>query len=114
MQIDLPYPPSANRYFRIYNGRAVTSDEARTYKRTVGLLCTRAGVEPVAGDVAVNIHIRRPAKRRDIDNHLKVTLDALQEYAYNNDSQITELHVTMCDNKQHPGVTVTVTEKAAV
>jgi crossover junction endodeoxyribonuclease RusA len=108
MKIDLPYPPSSNRYWRSFRGRMVVSEEARTYKRVVGLIANHAGLQPGQGDVSVSIHIRRPAKRRDIDNHLKVTLDSLQGYMYENDGQIVELHAVMVDDKRNPGITVTV------
>jgi len=107
--INLTYPISANRYWRSYRGRVVVSDEARAYKRVVGLICNHAATEPISGDVAVSVDIRRPAKRRDIDNHAKVLLDSLQGFAYHNDGQIIDLHLRMTDNKRNPGVTVTVT-----
>lgn len=109
MQIDLPYPPSSNRYWRNFRGRMVTSDEARSYKESVGLLCNVAGLQPIDGKVSVHIDIRRPADRRDLDNHAKVLLDSLQGHAYNNDSQIVELHLFMRNDKRNPGATVTVT-----
>lgn len=109
MTITLPYPPSSNRYWRNFKGRTVVSDEARSYKNDVGTLCNIAGIQPIDGDIAVKVEIRRPAKRRDIDNHAKVLLDSLQGYAYNNDGQIMDLHLSMRDDKRNPGVTVTVT-----
>lgn len=109
-QIDLPYPPSSNRYWRNYKGVTVVSDEARQYKQVVSLLASVAGLEPVSGPVSVSLIIRRPAKRRDLDNHIKVTLDSLQGYLYENDGQIVELHARMQDDKRNPGVTVTCKE----
>lgn len=109
MKIDLPYPPSSNRYWRNFRGRMVVSDEARNYKESVGLIANVAGIRPVDGELCVTLHIRRPAMRRDLDNHLKVLIDSLQGHAYNNDSQIREMHITMADDKRNPGVTVTIT-----
>lgn len=108
MQIDLPYPPSSNRYWRNFRGRMVVSEEARNYKESIGLIANAAGLQPVDGDVRVMLHIRRPAKRRDLDNHVKVLLDSLQGHAYGNDNQIRELHITMADAPRAPGVTVTI------
>ena len=110
MQIDLPYPPSSNRYWRNFRGRMVVSEEAQSYKKSVGLIANVAGLHPVDGELCVTLHIRRPAKRRDLDNHVKVLFDSLQGYAYNNDSQIRELHITMADDKRNPGVTVNVSQ----
>lgn len=109
MKINLPYPPSSNRYWRSFRGRVVVSEEARAYKDAVGLLANVANLQPITGEVILSIHIRRPAKRRDIDNHLKVTIDSLQGYLYKNDSQIVELHAIMVDDKHNPGITVTCT-----
>lgn len=111
VQIDLPYPPSANRYWRLAKGHLIVSEEAASYKTAVGLICNVAGITPTANPVAVQIDVRRPAQRRDIDNHCKVLLDSLQGYAYENDGQIIDLHVRMSDNKRNPGVTVIVTER---
>lgn len=108
VKLELDYPPSANRYWRNFRGRMVVSDEARTYKELAFWMAKQQGATCVNGPVAVSLHIRRPAKRRDLDNHAKVVLDSLQGAAYENDSQIVELHITMEDNKKNPGVTVTV------
>lgn len=108
MIIDLPYPPSSNRYWRNYRGRMVVSEEAQQYKQVVMLLANAADLRPIAKpqSVAVRMTIRRPAQRRDIDNHLKVTLDSLQGYLYENDSQIVALSAFMTDDKKNPGITV--------
>lgn len=113
MEIELPYPPSSNRYWRNFRGRMVVSEEARNYKLAVGLICNHAATQPLSGEVVVNFAIRRPAKRRDIDNHIKVVLDALQGHLYENDSQIVELHVTMIDDKKNPGLLVRCNQKDA-
>lgn len=110
MQIELEYPPSANRYWRNFRGRMVVSEEARTYKQLAYWQAKQQGAICASGPVAVSLHVRRPAKRRDLDNHAKVVLDSLQGAAYENDSQIVELHITMEDNKKNPGVSVKVEE----
>lgn len=108
MQLELDYPPSANRYWRNFRGRMVVSDEARTYKELAYWTAKEQGANCIDGPVAVSLHIRRPAKRRDIDNHIKVLLDSLQGAAYVDDSQIVELHITMEDSRRNPGVTVII------
>lgn len=110
MVIELPYPPSANRYWRMAKGHMIVSDEAKGYKQAIGLICNVAALEPVDGAVSVSIEIRRPAKRRDLDNHAKVLLDSLEGHAYRNDGQIVELYMRMTDNPESPGATVTVTK----
>jgi crossover junction endodeoxyribonuclease RusA len=110
MQLELEYPPSANRYWRMYRGHMVVSDEARTYKESAYWSAKRQGATCTKLPVAVSLHIRKPANRRDMDNHLKILLDSLQGAAYENDSQVVELHVTVEVNKKNPGVSVKIDE----
>lgn len=109
--ITLPFPPSANRYWRNWRGRMVVSDEAKDYKAIVALLAR--DFEPLSGPVSVSIGVYRPARRRDLDNCLKVVLDALQGYLYENDDQIVELHARRFDDKHNPRVEIYVSEVLA-
>lgn len=90
---ELPMPPSANKYWRNYRGRMVVSKLAKDYKEAAGWLAKAAGVnEPLTGELAVNIVVYRTERRGDLDNRLKVVLDALNGIAYTDDSQIVEIH----------------------
>lgn len=104
--IQLPLPPSANRYWRNFNGRMVKSAEAREYQREVGL--TLAWMQPLAGNVALTIRLYRARKAGDLDNRIKCVLDALQGYAYANDSQVSEIHAYRYDDKAHPRMEIEV------
>jgi hypothetical protein len=85
----LPYPISANRYWRSVPGRGVD------------------------GPVALTITLYRPAKRGDLDNRIKVLVDALGGgIAYRDDSQVVELHAYRLDDKDHPRVEVQVIRAA--
>ncbi len=106
MIISLPYPPSANVYWRNFQGRTVVSQEARNYKAQAGWLAKSQDVQLLDGDIAVTLKLYRPQKKGDIDNRIKVLLDALQGVAFENDSQIVELHVFRYDDKNNPGVEV--------
>lgn len=109
--LTLDYPPSANRYWRTYNGRIVVSEEASAYKTAVQWLrCLNSDLTVYTGDVRVRINVYRPAKRRDLDNCLKVVLDALQGVVYENDSQVVEIIACRFDDKQNPRVEVEVSE----
>jgi crossover junction endodeoxyribonuclease RusA len=110
MNLTLPYAPSANRYWRNYRGVTVVSDEARDYKDIVRLIATRQGVEPVSGPVALTVTVYRPRKSGDLDNRLKVLLDALGGVAYHDDKQVRELHAYLCDDRTNPRVEVVVQE----
>lgn len=89
LRLSLPYPPSGNRYWRASRGRGmVPSHEALRYKATVAKLL--AGQRPLWGDVVMSGVIYRPRPVGDLGNRLKVLEDALQGFAYLDDSQIAE------------------------
>jgi crossover junction endodeoxyribonuclease RusA len=109
--LDLPYPISSNRYWRKFRNKMVLNPEAKEYRQEVYLLAKRVmKEEPTKNRVGVRMLIRRPARRRDLDNHQKVIFDALQGAVYVNDSQIFKLEADMVDRPKDPGVTVTVWE----
>lgn len=109
----LPYPPSANRYWRVFRGRAVTSAAATAYKRDVAALARSAGLGgPSIAPIALEFVLRPPrpldGDRRerlqgplwhlpvrclDLDNALKVAIDALQGIIYDNDNQVVSLRI---------------------
>lgn len=91
----IPWPPSANRYWRTWRNRAVVSAEAKAYKQDVRCRLFGRGdvtLEPVG----VRLLCEPPDKRRrDLDNCLKVTLDALEGVLYENDRQVVEIEARM-------------------
>lgn len=108
MTIDLPEPPSANRYWRHARGRTYLSIEAVQYRIAVLAACKRAKVKRLDGPLALTFHWYRGRKSGDLDNRSKQLLDALRGYAYTDDSQIVELHAYRYDRKNNAGVTVTI------
>jgi crossover junction endodeoxyribonuclease RusA len=113
-QISLPWPISANRYWRTYLPKGfrvpvtVVSPEAKAYKCQVAVLARVAGIrEPIRGRVAVHIRLypHRPQnwKKRqaedpfgwdqsvrclDLDNARKVLYDALSGVLFEDDRWI--------------------------
>lgn len=107
--LTLHEPPSANRYWRVMNGRPVLSATARLYKQAVGLSAICQGVRtPVTHPVAVTIRWFRARKAGDLDNRLKIVLDALNGIAYADDKQIVELHAYRADDKANPRVEISL------
>jgi len=112
-ELILGYPPSANRYWRIFRNRAVPSAAAVAYKREVWAVARSSGIsDPTIAPVSLALILRpvRPldADRRerlqgpdwhialrciDLDNALKVAIDALQGIAYANDKQVRSIHI---------------------
>lgn len=112
--ISLDYPPSANVYWRKgKGGKIYVSEEAQAYKDAVGYQLKAAGVEPVSGNLSVTMHVYRKIRKGDVDNRIKVTLDAMQGFAYQNDDQVVELHVYRHDDPTNPRVEVEIVPKPA-
>lgn len=109
--LNLPFPPSANRYWRNYRGQMVKSAEARDYQSRAYFRARAEDVEIINGSVALELHLYRPQKRGDLDNRLKVLIDSLQGVCYENDSQVVEIHAFLNDDKRNPRVEVTVWER---
>lgn len=92
-RIELPYPPSLNRYYRHVGARVLISKGGRLYRKAVCDLVT--GVGTYGGRLKVEIVLNPPDnRRRDVDNALKATLDALKHAkVYKDDSQIDDLRI---------------------
>ncbi len=106
--VDLPWPPSVNRYWRTFRGRMLLSADGRAYKQDVSEVCH--GLRPFTGPLSVHIMAYRPDKRRrDLDNLLKATLDACTGHLWVDDSQIQQLDIKWAFNVMKGGrITVEV------
>ena len=80
IELELPYPPSANRYWRNVRGMVMISKEGRQYRQDVVNIIKAHKVEPIAGAVAVKlISYAKDWRRRDVDNLNKAALDAVSK-----------------------------------
>jgi crossover junction endodeoxyribonuclease RusA len=106
----LPVAPSGNRYWRQARGRLYLSSEGKQYRKDVAAICQTAGVKkiPLARDVAVKVNWFRARRAGDLDNRMKVLLDALQGVAFDNDSQVAVLHAFRFEDKAAPRMEVVV------
>jgi crossover junction endodeoxyribonuclease RusA len=131
--VTLPYPISANRYWRSFplNGRTMTAptSEAKAYKRDVAWLLKSAGIrKPIDGRVHVHIDLypKRPldwqARMRkfgaawddtvqclDVDNARKVLYDSLKGIAIVDDKWIWSDSATRREPDGEARVVVTIT-----
>lgn len=96
MHFTLPFPPSINSYYRVFNNRILLSAEGRKYKKAVQNYVMLLGLKPFE-DAKLKIElILQPRDKRkiDIDNRIKSVLDALQDAGlFNDDFQIDELTI---------------------
>ena len=94
IEIELPYPPSLNTYWRKFRGRMVISKSGRYYAEQIKLLTSN--IKPFGHRrLKVEIKAFMPDRRkRDLDNLGKAPLDALQKaHVFNDDSQIDDLRI---------------------
>ena len=114
----LGYPVSANRYWRTCRGRTYRSAEAERYKAQAKAVASGAGLSVLTAAVAVEIvlHPKLTKKgvaslaRMDLDNCIKVTLDALNGVAYADDGQVVRLFAEVGPAMVGGGLSVSVME----
>lgn len=113
MTITLPWPPSTNTSYATYNNRRIKSQKARNYTQTIQTLLhahptwqqTTQTITPTS-TIHINIQLHPPDKRkRDINNHDKILIDAIFQTLNADDSQITSLTITK-HPPQPPGHTI--------
>lgn len=99
IEIELPWPPSVNTYYRTFRGRMIISKAGREYRDKVKQ--QNIGMAPLTGPLAVEIEAFRPDnRRRDLDNSLKATLDVLTHaHVWEDDSQIHDLRIFWAPEK---------------
>ena len=112
MQLTLPWPPSVNRYYRQYKGRAIISKEGREYRNTVVRTAWVTPYKTMTGLLSVSLVLYPPdRRRRNIDNILKALLDSMCKAGiYADDSQIKQLCIDMYAYQAPGSVVVTIEE----
>jgi crossover junction endodeoxyribonuclease RusA len=99
IRLTLPEPPSANRYYRMAGRHLHHSDDARAYIASVEAICRVQRVVPIRGPVGVRFTWYRGRRSGDLDNRLKIALDALQGFCFESDAQVVEITATRHDDK---------------
>lgn len=117
MQVTLPYPPSANRYLRHTARGTYRTSEANAYRKQAQLAALAAGAslhyyESI--EVRATLHPRLTKTGRasdtriDLDNCLKVALDALEGIAFANDKQVRRIILEVGQPMAGGGLTLEV------
>lgn len=117
--IVLPVPPTGNNRLtgsvrKTKTGKSYIgtrrSNEATQYQQTVKLLCNVARLKPFKCNVDMSIQWYRKIATGDVPDRWKDLCDALESYAYVNDSQIDYFSVKKWDtDKLNPRIEVTIT-----
>lgn len=115
IHLELPYPPSVNRYWRHNRGRTHLSQAGREYRDAVRyrVLSSRPRLKAITGELSMMINIYPPdRRRRDIDNTLKALCDSLQHAGvYKDDYQIGHLTITREDVTPDGRCVITLTTR---
>ena len=95
LSLDLPWPPSANHYQGQKYGKRFLSEKTKAFRLHVSEMAAERNLAPLTCELELFIALFPPDKRkRDIDNYIKQTFDALQHAGViEDDSQITKLTV---------------------
>jgi crossover junction endodeoxyribonuclease RusA len=99
IELELPFPPSVNHYYRRVGRRTLISREGRAFREKVCSILATMHIKEMSGPLKVYIEVYPPNRqRRDIDNLQKSLLDALEHGgAYKDDSQIVKLEIEKRD-----------------
>ena len=73
IRLVLPYPVSANRYWRVFGGRVVHSAEARSYRNVVQIKAR--GVTPLEGPVSVHVALCPEMTAKGVASKTRLDLD---------------------------------------
>lgn len=113
LEVELPYPPSVNHYWRHFRGRMVISQWGLRFRDQVRGIPARMNVKPLAGKLAVSVEVFPPdRRRRDLDNLLKAIGDSLEHGgAFHDDSQIVWLLIEKASVVRGGKVVLRITER---
>lgn len=111
-ELELPFPPSVNHYWRRVGPRTLISRGGRAFRSSVCEILAAHKVRSLRGPLSVEIDVYPPdRRRRDIDNLQKALLDALAHGgAYEDDSQVARLTVVRREVLRGGKVVVRISE----
>ena len=98
LDLELPWPPSVNHYYRHVGPRVLISRDGRKYREIVAGIVSQLGFSQLKGNISLHAQFYPPDKRRrDLDNvGGKVLLDTLQAAGlFKDDSQVKRILLEM-------------------
>lgn len=110
IKLELPYPPSVNKYWRRVKGKTLISQRGRNYAAEVAWMTKRAPRFPAGVRAAVEVQAFMPDKRkRDLDNLFKSLLDSLVKAGVLvDDSVIDDLRIVRAGYEEDGKVIVSI------
>lgn len=112
----LPYPPSANTYWRRVGNMTILSKAAREYKKQVSFVCAESGITKIEGAISIKRILYCPDyRRRDIDNTTKAIYDALKPILQDDSFIVRDMAEKRIDPEGHGKVLLFIeTEKSVI
>ena len=78
IELELPYPPSTNSYYRNVRGRTLISSKGRKYQKEVCGIIKTSGIDKITGAIAVKVLLyTKDYIRQDADNRFKSLFDSV-------------------------------------
>lgn len=111
----LPFPPSANTYYRHSQHGMYLSKQGRAYKTAVAEHVASLGLsDALQGRLNVFVSLSSPTKRAyDVDNRIKPLFDALQDAGvFDDDGQIDSFTVSRQEPRKGGSCHVAIMEIA--
>lgn len=95
LEIEIPFPPSVNHYWRRVGHRTLISREGRAFRARIARILAVRRLAPLEGPLEMDMEVYPPdRRRRDLDNLWKAVLDAFEHGgAYLDDSQFVRLQI---------------------
>lgn len=119
LQLTLSLPPSINEQYATVNGRRVSSQVARHFKKHVRQTIHNLDHKGILTDdlrerfrhgyltLFLDFYFTTPLKR-DLDGGLKITQDAICEGLGLNDNRVVDIHLTKHIDPLHPRLFVEI------
>lgn len=110
IRLRLPSPPSMNRLWRVTRlGKVYKDPDVVKYQKQVQAYVLASRVVMFEhGDLTVSLTWHRARKAGDVDNRLKVLLDAFTGLCYRDDAQVKRIVIERRDGEQAAGVDVRI------
>ncbi len=105
----VPGPPIPKGRPRVTRGNTYTPPTSEAYERKVGMCARMAGLRKGPGEFVVSLSFFMATSRRvDVDNLVKSQLDALNGIAWEDDSQVREIHASRMLDRENPRAVVMI------
>lgn len=108
-----PQPKERPRFAK--TGKAYTPQPTRDYEKVIARAWVAAyGDWKVLGNLTIHVDVySKSADRADVDNYLKIALDGLQGYAFDNDNKVVcvKAYKQKVDTPEEEGMRIAIFDR---